>query len=200
MQTPAMHSDREDDIPERATGADAIDDLDVEARERHDCQDQLWEGELESDVFEEGGVACCDGVLLGWGVDACQDSVGRKGDRQRCGGQEGEHGRCEQEERDVAWRPVGEEADVPVVFLNPGVDAWECASAPWTGVGGCAEFGVGDCLREGEGKGYEGACDDDAEEVEEVDCFTGYQEGAEGDEGVDEEDCAVEEAVAAGQG
>ena len=55
-------------------------------------------------------------------------------------------------------------------------------------------------MREGEGKGYEGACDDDAEEVEEVDCFTGYQEGAEGDEGVDEEDCAVEEAVAAGQG
>ena len=194
-----MHSDREDDIPERATGADAVDDLDVETSERHDCQDELRDSQLESDVREESFVACRYGSEDG-SVHACQDSVGRKGDRQRCGGQEGEHGRCEQEERDVAWRPVGEEANVPVVFLNPGVDAWECASAPWTGVGGCAEFGVGDCLREGEGKGYEGACDDDAEEVEEVDCFTGYQEGAEGDEGVDEEDCAVEEAVAAGQG
>ena len=100
-----MHSDREDEIPEGATGADAVDDLDVETGERHDRQDELREGELESDVLEEGGVARCDGVL-GWGVDACQDVIGPKGDRQHCGGEDGEHGRCEQKERDVAWRPV----------------------------------------------------------------------------------------------
>jgi len=133
----------------------------VETSESHDCQDELWEGELGGDVREERRVGISFAHSLGWDavVYVFQNLRWFEVNQNRSAGQHNQHRRREQEKRDIAWRPVGEESDVPVVRLYPGVDAGDGASTPWAGVGvgGSAEFRVGDCLWEGEGKGYESA-------------------------------------------
>ena len=83
------------------------------------------------------------------------------------------------------------------MFLHPGIDAgWE-VGAPWARRFGFAVLEVGDCLWEGEAEGYEGSGDDDGNEMSQVACVGRFEEGAETGDGVEEEDRAVEEAVAA---
>lgn len=128
-RTAVVDRDRQNEVPKRTARANAIDDLDVEAGERHDCKNELWNGELEGDVPKEGGVCCGDGLSSAAG-DAGKHLVGLEGSRKSRSRKHNQRRRRKQEERDVSWRPVGEKSDVPVLLLNPRVDARDCASAP----------------------------------------------------------------------
>jgi hypothetical protein len=58
---------------------------------------------------------------------------------------------------------------------------------------------VSDGLREGEADGYEGAGEDDGDEMSYVACVGRFEESAEARNGIQEEDRTVEEAIAAEQ-
>ena len=86
---------------------------------------------------------------------------------------------------------------MPVMLLDPGVDAGWHVGAPWAGGLGRAVLEVCDGLREGEASGYEGSGEDDGEQMSQVASIWHLDTSAKTCDGVEEEDRAVEEAIAA---
>ena len=83
------------------------------------------------------------------------------------------------------------------MILHPGVDAGREVRAPRARRFGRAVLQVCDCLREGEADGYEGAGEDGGDQMNQIACAGCFEEGAQTGDGVEEEDRAVEEAIAA---
>lgn len=85
------------------------------------------------------------------------------------------------------------------MFLDPGVDAGWNVRAPWARGFGRAVLEVCDCLWEGEADGYEGSGEDSYDDMSQIACVGRFEKTAETCDCIEEEDCAVEEAVAAEQ-
>jgi len=86
---------------------------------------------------------------------------------------------------------------VPVVLLDPGVDAGWDMGAPWARRLWRTVLQVCDDLRQGETNGYERPSQDNGDQMNQIACIWCFEASAETCNGVEEENCAVEEAIAA---